>query len=333
MVFGVVGDLLAGAPVLPAVAQGQLPPPPTGRLAPAAGGLALPAAAQDLLYDQINSANGSWIIDQDSINNQYDTRAADDFIASLGSNSWQLTAVEVAGQFNGGTGPASVNSVNVELYADAGGLPGYRLYSAFSQPISGTASTGNFYLPLSPTVHIASNATYWVSVQAIQSSSWFWYWKERGTKTGAVAAWKNPLDSFGTGCVDWTAINRCFPNEGPDLLFRLYGTHSSSNVTPVLLSLDPNAAIHRAFTLNAHGVGFANGAVINWTLGGTKHISTTVTSSTQLSALVPAADVSGSYGAAVTVTVTNPGPCAGSCTSNALIFTLADRIYLPLVGR
>jgi hypothetical protein len=321
--------VLAWSPAQPVVAQGQPPPPPTGQAQLPTLAPAQPAAGQAVLYDQMDSQSLNWISSQNSTDNQYDTQAADDFFVNPGSNSWQITAVEVQGFFYSGSGPA--NTVNVEFYADSGGLPGYRLYSANANPISGTAATGAFFLPLSPTVRIASNATYWVSVQAIQSAAGYWAWSERTTQTQAASVWQNPSNVFSTGCVNWTAINHCFPGTGPDLLFRLYGTQSSSQVTPVLLSLDPNAAIHRTFTLNAHGVGFANGAVLDF--GPTYHFSTAVSGSTNLTALVPAAAVSGIYNSTLTVTVTNPGPCGGSCTSNALIFTLANRTYLPLVRR
>jgi len=325
--------VLAWAPAQPAVAQGQLPPAPAGRLAQPAA-LARPAAGQAVLYDQLSAANSLWISSQNSTDDQYDTQAADDFFVNPGANSWQLTAVEVAGFFYSGSGPASVNNVNVEFYADGGGRPGYRLYSLTSHPVSGTASSGAFFLPLSPTVRLASGATYWISVQAVQSSSWYWAWSERGTQAQAIANWKNPSNGFSTGCVDWTAVSACFPNNGPDLLFRIYGSQSASQVTPVLLSLTPNAAMNRTFTLSVLGVGFAHGATLDWTLGATKHISTTVIDSTHLTAVVPAADVTGSYGATVSVTVTNPGPsCGGSCTSNVLTFTLANRVFLPITRR
>ncbi len=333
----ILSAVVCASPALPVIAQGTpppAPPPPIGHVAPAAAGaLALPAAAQAVLYDQVNSANGSFILSQNSTDNQYDTQAADDFFVNLGSNSWQITAVEVVGRFTGGSGPASVTTATVEIFADAGGLPGYRLFAQTVQPISGTAATGNFFLPLSPPVRIASNGTYWVAVQAFQTTSWYWYWDERGTQSQSASAWKNPSNGFSTGCLNWTALNQCFQNEGPDLLFRLYGTTSANQVTPVLLSLNPGSAINRAFTLAAHGIGFANGATIDWTLGATQHISTTLSSSTNLSAAILAAQVPGPYGGTVSVTVTNPGPCGGSCTSNALTFTLVNRTFLPLVRR
>src|SRR5262245_26249227 len=172
---------LAWSPALPVTAQGQQPPAPTVRFAaPDLLAPAQPAACSDCLVDQTTSPNGSSIFAQDSTDNQYDTAAADDFLATAGSNSWQITAVEVLGKFNPPGGSPSVDVANVAFYDDAGGSPGVPLFTRAVHPISGTASTGNFFLPLTPTVHLASNATYWVSVQDHQTTSFHCYWKDRG---------------------------------------------------------------------------------------------------------------------------------------------------------
>jgi hypothetical protein len=313
----------ADAPPPPSI-QGPIPAVPPAR----------PAAGQVVLYDQINSADASRTSSQDAIvQNQFDTRAADDFIATSGLNSWQITAIEVVGFYGGGVGP-TVNTVNVEFYADSTSRPGQPLATASSVPVSGTASSGNFFLPLNPPVGLGANANYWVSVQAIQAdaSSPFWYWNQRTPQSLAPAVWKNPNNGFNRSCIDWTAITTCYPNTGRDLLFRLYGTESTAQVTPILISLSPNHAANRTFTLIANGAGFANGAVLNWTIGGTQQFATTVANASRLSTLIPASAVS-SFGATVSVSVTNPGPCAGSCTSNTLSFFVSNPIYLPAARR
>jgi hypothetical protein len=181
-------------------------------------------------------------------------------------------------------------------------------------------------------VGLASDANYWISVQAVQSTSWFWYWSQRTPQTVSAAVWRNPNDGFTRGCRDWTIITNCYPNTGHDLLFRLSGDLSANHVTPLLISLDPNHAFNRTFTLNAIGAGFANGAVLNWSLGPTSQFATTFSNAGHLSASIPAASVA-TYGATVSVSVTNPGPCAGSCTSNTLTFSVSNPLLLPLVRR
>jgi hypothetical protein len=309
------------------------PPPPSGQqplptLAPVG-----PAAGQAVLYDQFDSPSSSWVISQDSTNPQYDTRAADDFFAASGLSSWEINAIEVVGFYSSGSGPKTVSSVNIDFYADAAGSPGYRLFTRSSVPTGGTDSTGNFNLPLAPVVALASNANYWVSVQAVQSTPWFWGWSQRTPQSQSPAVWQNPNGGFGTGCTTRAVINiACFPDSGNDMLFRLYGTQSASQLTPILLSLSPNRAAFRSFTLNADGAGFADGAKLNWTLGPTTQFDTTFSNAGRVSAVIPASAVS-SYGATVSVSVTNPGPCAGSCTSNTLTFSVTGPVLLPVVRR
>jgi hypothetical protein len=296
---------------------------------------AAPAAGQAVLYDQFDSPSTFWISSQDSTDNLYDTRAADDFFVATGSNSWEITTIEVAGFYSNGSGQKTVSSVNIKFYIDSAGRPGDELPSLTrnSAPFGGTDATGNFILPLSPAVGLASNANYWVSVQAIQSTSWFWYWSQRTPQFQAPAVWQNPSNVSATGCIGWTAIINCIPDTGNDLLFRLSGNTSANQASPILLSLSPNRAANRTFTLNANGAGFADGALLNWTLAGTQQFATTFNSTGSLSAVIPAAAVS-SYGATVSVSVTNPGPtCLGSCTSNTLSFFIINGLYLPLIHR
>ena len=322
---------LAWLPANRVVAGNPPPPPPDIQWDQPLPLLAAPAAGQAVLYDQFDSPSTFWVSSQDSTDNQYDTRAADDFLAS-GSNSWEITSIEVAGHYGNGSGQTTVSSVNVKFYVDSAGRPGEEIFNRSAFPSGGTDATGNFIVPLSPAVGLAANATYWVSVRAIQSTSWFWYWSQRTPQSQAQAVWQNPSNVFATGCIGWNAITTCFPDTGADLLFRLSGNTSSSQATPILLSLSPNHAANRAFTLNANGAGFANGAKLNWTLNGTQQFSTTFNNSGSLSANIPAAAVS-DYGATVSVSVENPGPCLVTCTSNALSFYVSNAVYLPALSR
>jgi|SRR5579859_122659 len=331
---------LAGFPAQPVVAQDPPPPPPPVTISrlesPAMLAPAGPCVSP-CLYDQTDAADPTFVVlSQDSAYNPYDSQAADDFTVPGSTASWHITAIQVPGHFGSGGGDtASVNSFNVLFYADSGGLPGIQLPAAASASISATAtspSNFDFYMPLNHAVDLAANGTYWVSVQAVQSTSWYWYWRERTQLALHPAVWQNPSGGFGNGCVHWTTINTCFAGNSPDLSFRLYGAQSSNHVTPILASLSPDYAFKRTFTLNAAGVGFASGAVVNWSLGN-RTFATTVSGPTDLTALVPAAAVTGALGTVVNVSVTNPGPCAGSCTSNTLTFILANRTFLPTVRR
>ncbi len=215
---------VAGFPARPAVAQDPPPPAPTGRLeAPPTLAPARPAAGQAVLYDQMNTPSANWISSQNTL----DTFAADDFAINDGSTAWFVNTVEVSGLFYQGT--HSDTSVNVTFYADAPGRPGSVLYSANSQPASGTALTGAFILPLPYPAFLIANKTYWVSVQALQTTSGtYWAWSERSAQTLNRAMWQNPNNVLNTGCTSWTAVNVCFTKSSPDLLFRLSGSRTTN---------------------------------------------------------------------------------------------------------
>jgi hypothetical protein len=228
--------MLAGLPAWPAAAH-DAPPPPlpltTRPVNAAALAPSQPAAPQAVLWSQLDSPGSLGSLSQDShvTGSQYNSRAADDFFVdnSAGTNSWQITAVEVAGYYAGGSGSAGVSAVNVQFYTDAAGLPGYLVYSVNVVPTAGAAS-GNFVLPLSPPAALASNARYWVSVQAIQSTSWYWYWLGRTTQNLSSAAWENPGRYFGV-CPIWAVLKSCLTGSSPDLSFRLDGNRSANQVS------------------------------------------------------------------------------------------------------
>ncbi len=94
-------------------------------------------------------------------------------------------------------------------------------------------------------------------------------------------------------------------------------TITGNNPSPTLSGLSPNntTAGAGAFTLTANGTNFINSSTINWNGAA---LTTTFISSTQLSTLVPAANIA----AAGTASVTVFSPLPGGGTSNALNFTI-----------
>jgi hypothetical protein len=94
---------------------------------------------------------------------------------------------------------------------------------------------------------------------------------------------------------------------------------SNSNPVPILTSLDSAATSegHADLTLTVNGSSFISGSVVQW--NGTP-LATTFVNPTQLTAVIPAADLA-EEGTA-TVTVVNPSPGGG--TSAGLTFTIND---------
>jgi fibronectin type 3 domain-containing protein len=91
--------------------------------------------------------------------------------------------------------------------------------------------------------------------------------------------------------------------------------NTAPNPLPVIASLTPaiGSAGGAAFTLTVNGTGFTANSTINW---GASALATTFVGSTQLTALVPAADMA--TAGATAITVQTPAPGGG--TSNSLQF-------------
>jgi hypothetical protein len=160
----------------------------------------------------------------------FDSQAADDFIVPAGQ-TWDVTEVDVRGEYDS-SGPAA--SFHVFFYRnDAGDLPGTLLASRLENPYTGSS---DFVITLTEPV-ILPEGHYWVSVQARQdiTQAGFWLWHNRTIQANAGAAWQNPGNGFGTGCVSWIRKITCaaLGETAPDQVFRLVGTSGgTSSPTP-----------------------------------------------------------------------------------------------------
>ncbi len=150
----------------------------------------------------------------------FDDQAADDFVVVLDPlHVFYITEVRVMGEYSQGGGPAS--SFNVYLYRDAPGhLPGELIQALLNQPYTGTPPDFTIHL----TSGILDSGPYWISVQAVQNfnPNGQWFWHNRNVSTNYGAAWQNPGDGYGTGCVTWNRKNACMPDQvSPDQVFSL----------------------------------------------------------------------------------------------------------------
>ena len=115
------------------------------------------------------------------------------------------------------------------------------------------------------------------------------------------------------------------PSPGGGTSGALTFTTTSNNPSPVLTSISPNNALPGggSFTLTANGTNFISGSTIKW--NGTA-LTTTYISTSQLTALVPAANIAVTGIASVTVFTSAPG----GGTSAAQSFSIATP---PVVKR
>ena len=148
----------------------------------------------------------------------FNDQTADDFVVDLlPLHVFYITEVRVMGEYSQGGGPAS--SFNVYLYRDGPGhLPGELIFALLNQPYTGTPP--DFTIPL--TAGVFDPGTYWISVQAVQdfNPNGQWFWRNRTVQSNSGAAWQNPGDGYGTGCVTWNRKNACMPDQtSPDQVF------------------------------------------------------------------------------------------------------------------
>jgi cell division septation protein DedD len=159
----------------------------------------------------------------------FDSQAADDFIVPAGQ-TWQVTEVDLLGEYDS-AGPAV--SFHVFFYENgAGDLPGILVASRLENPYTGS---NDFVITLTEPVTLPEGH-YWVSVQARQdiTQAGFWLWHNRTIQANSGAAWQNPGNGFGTGCVVWIRRVMCavLQQTAPDQVFRLIGTAGSGTPTP-----------------------------------------------------------------------------------------------------
>ena len=214
---------------LPTTSNVGAAPPATNSVAAISPGI----PTGDILYDQMDNPapTPGGVISQDFEVKltAFDSSAADDFVVA-NSRSWEITEVDVAGEYIG-AGPAE--SFHVFFYADSGAplrLPGTLVATRLANPYSGGA---NAMITLTSPVTL-SPGTYWVAVQARQDDdpAGEWLWDNRAVESNSGAAWQNPLGGFSFKCLTWGRKTFCLPQNGPDQLFRLIGHIVGRSPTP-----------------------------------------------------------------------------------------------------
>jgi hypothetical protein len=169
--------------------------------------------------------------DYDPLRDQWDSMGADDFIVPDGVD-WSIEGVDVKGDCVGDCSEA----VNLGFYANesSSNLPGTLLCDRpRERDLTGSP---DFVVELSSPCELGAG-DYWVSVQSkmiVQTGQWFW--NARTMASGnAGAAWRNPGDGFGTGCVNWGRRTECgSANSDPDNVFRLRGRVIACHVPRVV---------------------------------------------------------------------------------------------------
>ena len=156
-----------------------------------------------MLYDQRDHYGpDSFFSDNEQGANPLDSSVADDFV--------------VPGPFG------SAVTERVRFYLDAGGLPGGVI--ATIRNAQGTLVGGSLSIPLGPSAPTLSSGHYWVAVQGNTRGGWLW--NTRTVTDNGPAAWENPRNGYGTGCITWGTLNACLNTDVGDFMFALEGLRS-----------------------------------------------------------------------------------------------------------
>ena len=208
---------------------------------------------------------------------------------------------------NGGTG-----SITVFNTTPAGGLSSAQTFT-MNNPVSTITS-------LSPSSVVYGGVQFTLTVNGtsiVPSSVVNWNGSPRTTtyvSATQLTATITAADIASVGTANITIVNPT-PGGGASTA----STFTFGNPVPTTSSLSPTNVQFGAsqFTLTVNGSNFVSSAVINWNGNA---LTTTYVSSTQLTAVISAANVSSA--GAMSVTVSNPAPGGG--TSSALTFNVTN---------
>lgn len=152
---------------------------------------------------------------------EFDTQAADDFMITADGTICQI---EISGEFFAGSAGFTADPdgmVIMEIWDDAGGLPGTMIYSESFNGASVTDSNNIGIFTLVPTggPELVAGTTYWLSIVAQLSFTLGgqWGWNVSDDGFGNFWAWQNPGDGFGFGCTTWSDGMTCNNFVGSDL--------------------------------------------------------------------------------------------------------------------
>lgn len=195
--------------------------------------LAGPASrAGATLYDQTNAGTGEYFFPSNSFpSGEGEEKLADDFTVPAGQ-SWKVKHVYgVPGIYVEGYEPPG--RVNIDIYADLGGLPGAALYSARGIPATNPA---DYSIAFGGAPQLAPG-TYWIAVQEAWdveqtlSLNWDWGWMARTVQSG------NPAALLSARCPawpNWQVRADCVRGpspQPPDQIFGLDGTATLFHAT------------------------------------------------------------------------------------------------------
>lgn len=214
------------------------------------------AGTATVLYDQVTTPAFGHATSQDFPQpmDAFDSAAADDFMV-VDPAGWAI------GRFDFNAPPPPGNATfRVEVYPDAGGMPGPAALCAYGGLPAGLHGTDVLRVPL-PWPCALPQGTYWVSFVGEPGTSLRWAAQfpvlQPPFFSGVSARWQNPADGYGSGCTSWTNVQNCTASSDEDPItnsadafqFRVCGTVGADSSGGGGLCGDENASIELAVTL------------------------------------------------------------------------------------
>jgi hypothetical protein len=184
-----------------------------------------------VLYDQAGSpSNGLLAQNFASSSAAYSSAAADDFVVTDASG-WTVTSINLPGVYFNGSGNA--DSFDVNIYPDAGGVPGATPVCTYSGlPYTGNAGVnpafGAVSIALSSPCAL-TQGTYWVAPAANMSfgagGEFGWAGFAPTPTPGFNAQWENPGGGLSTpvSCTTWGDIGNCLGVATTSMIFQILG--------------------------------------------------------------------------------------------------------------
>ncbi|SEK75045.1 Por secretion system C-terminal sorting domain-containing protein [Aquimarina amphilecti] len=177
------------------------------------------------IYEQTNT-QVSTIPSQNFLDFNGLAQSADDFTVPAG-NTWNIDRIVAFGAVNGSP---VLNNVSIVIYENEGGVPGAEVYNSGEITPVSEPNISNLNIDLPEVVTLESGA-YWISVYtnlAFDGGNQ-WFWASQDNVVGEVSQFRDPINLFGTGAIDWTATTVALGRDPLDQTFQIFGDIISSN--------------------------------------------------------------------------------------------------------
>jgi len=196
-------------------------------------------ACDGVLANYTNANSNTDITSQEfgAGNPTFSNMAADDFVVPAGPNAI-ICQVAIVGSFStGGFAADPTSDIDMNIYADAGGLPGALVFSeTFDPAVVDPDNDGNFILDPTAVPVLTAGATYWMSIVADMdfATGGQWFWAGSSDVSDNPAMFQNPGDGFGSGCTTWAPATICLAGTGENLTMDISFNDATNPDAPLI---------------------------------------------------------------------------------------------------